>query len=140
MSYINNNIYRRIFSRPHENFIAEIGNVKYVYNALLLKKYIGYRINLSLFVTPKLVEEYWRKQIWRYCPCTKYGNLYRINPHAKSFLRIEPNYINFIMPFFYLYVGNYYFGRYEFLWYNYLIYEELPYDNYYIKSLLCVLM
>lgn len=140
MAYINQNVWHRIFSKPFENFVFENGKVNYTYhNLMLIRKTNGF-VDLTFFNTPDQIKNYWRGVMHRWCPCERYFNLYRINPHAKSFLRIEPIFLNFIMPYFFLYCGKYYFGRYSFLWYDYIVNSTLPYDNEYNKSCICVLM
>ena len=140
MAYINNMVWRRIFSKPFENFVFENGNVNYTYqNLMLIRKTNGF-VDLTFFNTPDQIKNYWRNAVHRWCPCNKFLNLYRINPHAKSFLRIEPIFLHFIMPYFFLYCEKYYFGRYPFLWYDYIVNSSLPYDNEYNKACLCVLM
>lgn len=148
MAYINNKLWRRIFSRPYENFEFFEGDVKYTYHDLMLIRTTKHKVDLTFFNNIKAYNEYWRQVIRRYCPCMAFYNLYRHNSHAKNFMRIEPNYLNFIMPYFFLYNsvyrkyyrGNFYLGKYSFIWYDYLTNSSLPYDKEYNKALLCVLM
>lgn len=143
MLYLFDKLLRSIVCKPGSDFEIFDNDVKYTYHRRILKKYERGRITLSLFVDNKFIDNYWRSYIWQFCPCHRFGLLYRINPHAKSFLRIELNYLHFIMPYLFIYVGKFYFGKYTFIWYHYLIYDQfdkLPYDNYYLKCLLCVLM
>ena len=140
MLYLFDKILRTIVCDPGSDFEIFENDVKYTFHQRILKKYERGRITLSFFVDKKLIDNYWRSYMWQFCPCARFGMLYRINPHAKSFLRIEPNFLHFIMPYFYLYVGKYYFGKYSYIWYHYLSYDLLTYDNYYLKCLLCVLM
>lgn len=140
MGYLNINVWRRIFSKPFDNFVFENGNVIYTYqNLVLIRKTNGF-VDLTFFNTPEQIRHYWRGVIHRYCPCVRFFNLYRYNPHAKSFMRIEPNFIEFIMPYFFLFLERFYFGKYSFLWYDYLVHSTLPYDNEYNKACICVLM
>lgn len=140
MAYINKNVWRRIFSKPFENFDFENDNVKYTYHNLMLIRTTNGFVDLTFFNTPDQIRNYWRGVMHCWCPCYKFLNLYRFNPHAKSFMRIETNYLNFIMPYFFLYLEKYYFGRYPFLWYDYIVHSTLPYDYEYNKACLCVLM
>lgn len=140
MLYLFDKILRTIVCAPDSDFEILQRDVQYTFHCRILKKYERGRITLTLFVDKKFIDNYWRTYFWQYCPCSRFGMLYRINPHAKSFLRIEPVFLQFIMPYFFLYVDKYYFGKYPYIWYHYLTYDKLPYDNYYLKCLLCVLM
>lgn len=131
-------IYSRVFSKPFENFEIFKDGVKYTYQDFTFIVFRNHRIILSFFVDQKMIDDYYRNMMHRYCPCKRFFNLYRINPHAKSFMRIEPNFLQFIMPYFYLYLQSKY-SRYWLHYYN-LTYSIIPYDNYYLKFLLCVLM
>lgn len=131
-------IYSRVFSKPYVNFEFYKNDVKYSYQDFTFIAYRNNRIIFSFFVDKFKIDNYYRSMMHKYCPCERYFNLYRINPHAKSFMRIEPNFLNFIMPYFYLYLQSQY-SRYWLHYYN-LTYSIIPYDNYYLKCLLCVLM
>lgn len=131
-------VYSRIFSEPDRNFEFFSDGVKYTYQERLFIVKRKNNVVFSLFVDRRVIQDYYRAMMHRYCPCDRFRILYRINPHLKSFMRIEPNYLEFIMPYFYLYQQNL-LSKYWLHYYN-LTYSILPYDSYYLKFLICVLM
>lgn len=131
-------VYSTMMSKPDSNFEFFSDGVKYTYKERLFIAKRKSNVVFSLFVDRKMIQDYYRAMMHKYCPCDRFRILYRINPHSKSFMRIEPNFLEFIMPYFYLYQQKL-FSKYWLHYYN-LTYSILPYDSYYLKFLLCVLM